>query len=909
MQNTILNKKKLCFCLGALLFTVSCSPTSVTFSEAVVEGAQFSSQESSVNSQSSSVNSSASSATSVSSSSSVSSATYQSVVGQWQNIALPSHNKNFNLRFNISASGNLIDATTGLSQSQVGLLASPSANYSQLSPQFRFFTDGKVQAYNAGFVASSFNYQGNVSYRVDISINVDLQKYSLLITPNGAASVLIANNFAFRAAAQNINYLNIIATTASHSVSNLVTSAYFDLGSSSTSSSSSQSSMSSQSSSVPPIILESNFVKAKRVLDANCISCHSAGGKAANINFNYSNQADFFDPNKAGVWFKAGDAQSSVLLRMRGSGSSLPVMPPIPTMISDADIDLIKTWVLNAPKPGDVGGGTPTTPFFDVPDPIDCQSPSDVAASDNGRLTKTQLVNTLQMLFSVEATNAVLTAINNLQNDGSPSQFEGFRSVVSEQQANAYADIAIGVADYVYNNTTQRGKVFGTATCVGANARTVACVDTYLSNYATQVFRRPLTAGEKTLSKVVYESGDTAKESFVRVLAYHLMHPGFLVRMEIGGSTTATLADPDQLFRISSYELASRISFLITNRGPDSELLQTAANGTLSQEAVLRTQVARLMNTSLARAKFRELGTYWLGKSFSPSFSGLPADYLNGLQTANLGEAAVTESEKFMEHMIWDGSSKYSDLLTSKVSFASHAGLASIYGHTPYVSGTPSTLGGTRKGLFGRLPFLYSQATRNSLILRSVQFRERVLCDEIPSPSADVFAARDRNIVNDAIAHTLTTRQMVAKITENVSGSSVSCMSCHASINPLGNVFEGYDSLGRSRTVEKIYTNAGALVRSVAVDTVDYVPVWGNTEIVAANSSEFLDAISNSARAKACFSKKLLAYSNSRVFTEQDSCQLKAADDVLRVNNGTLKDAIISILSHEALRWKRVRSE
>ncbi len=197
----------------------------------------------------SSVDSSVSSSSSVSSTSSAPSPTYESAIAQWQSIALPAHDKNFNITFNMAAGANMIDSVTALS-------ANPATAYTQLSAVLRFFTNGFIEANNSStvnFVSSGITYQANTLYRVEMSVNTDLQRYSVRLTPPSGAAVLAASNFVFRAAAQNLNYLNIIGTNGTHTVSALATAAYNDLASVSVPpSSSSMSSVSSSTSSLLP---------------------------------------------------------------------------------------------------------------------------------------------------------------------------------------------------------------------------------------------------------------------------------------------------------------------------------------------------------------------------------------------------------------------------------------------------------------------------------------------------------------------------------------------------------------------------------------------------------------------------------------------------------------------------------
>ena len=59
---------------------------------------------------------------------------------------------------------------------------------------------------------------------------------------------------------------------------------------------------------------------------------------------------------------------------------------------------------------------------------------------------------------------------------------------------------------------------------------------------------------------------------------------------------------PGTAYRISDYELASRLSFFLWSSIPDDELLNAAARGQLKNPVVLEQQVRRMLQDSRAQA-------------------------------------------------------------------------------------------------------------------------------------------------------------------------------------------------------------------------------------------------------------------------------------------------------------------
>ncbi|MGB0798676.1 MAG: DUF1592 domain-containing protein [Planktomarina sp.] len=69
-----------------------------------------------------------------------------------------------------------------------------------------------------------------------------------------------------------------------------------------------------------------------------------------------------------------------------------------------------------------------------------------------------------------------------------------------------------------------------------------------------------------------------------------LFSPNFIYRPEIDQNLNSTTAQP-----LNAYELASRLSYFLWASTPDEQLLSAAANGSLLNDATIRSQVARML--------------------------------------------------------------------------------------------------------------------------------------------------------------------------------------------------------------------------------------------------------------------------------------------------------------------------
>ena len=137
------------------------------------------------------------------------------------------------------------------------------------------------------------------------------------------------------------------------------------------------------------------------------------------------------------------------------------------------------------------------------------------------------------------------------------------------------------------------------------------CAVEITTNLARRAFRRPIDQSDLDRLLPFYEEGRSGPGGFDEGI--ELM-------------TTAVLASPDFLYRsvaprdaaggdsyeLSSFELASRLSFFLWSQGPDDELLKLAASGELARTAVLEAQVKRMLADPRAAVLVTNFALHWL---------------------------------------------------------------------------------------------------------------------------------------------------------------------------------------------------------------------------------------------------------------------------------------------------------
>jgi chitodextrinase len=122
----------------------------------------------------------------------------------WTNSSFSNQTGTFFAELDVTPSGDAIDGIVMLSD---GVISA----YSSMACGVRFYTNGKVDAYNgsvAGYAAvNSLSYYAGISYHIKFVVNVSAKTYDAYVTPAGGSQVTIASGYTFRAAATQLNNL------------------------------------------------------------------------------------------------------------------------------------------------------------------------------------------------------------------------------------------------------------------------------------------------------------------------------------------------------------------------------------------------------------------------------------------------------------------------------------------------------------------------------------------------------------------------------------------------------------------------------------------------------------------------------------------------------------------------------
>jgi mono/diheme cytochrome c family protein len=343
-------------------------------------------------------------------------------------------------------------------------------------------------------------------------------------------------------------------------------------------------------------------------------------------------------------------------------------------------------------------------------------------------------------------------------------------------------------------DTVSRRRIF-TCRPVGAE-REEPCARQILATLARRAYRRPVVDHDLQTLVGFYTAArkdGTFDDGIQSALERLLVDPDFLFRVERDPASVR----PGSAHRVSDLELASRLSFFLWSSIPDDELLGLAERHRLSNNAVLRQQVARMLADPRSSSLMKNFAAQWLHlrnvRAIKPDPEVFPEF------DDNLREAFQRETELFLDSQFREDHSVV-NLLDADYTFlnerlARHYGIGGVYGSHFRRVAYPDD---RRAGLFGHGSILSvtSYPNRTSVVLRGKWLLENVLGAPPPPPPPDVPALPEP-AEGGARAKRVPLRESMEQHRKNPV-----CATCHAQLDPLGFALEQFDGIGRWRTVD-----------------------------------------------------------------------------------------------------------
>ncbi len=323
------------------------------------------------------------------------------------------------------------------------------------------------------------------------------------------------------------------------------------------------------------------------------------------------------------------------------------------------------------------------------------------------------------------------------------------------------------------------------------------CATAFLERVGRRLLRRSLTQEELDARVMIANEATSMLSDFYAglelALASLLISPDFLFRVD---EAEPDPNDPSRM-RLTSVSMASRLSYLLWNTTPDDALIAAGENGDLVNEGRLAEQVERLLSSPKLEIGIRSIFSDLY--DFKQFDDGLVRkdNALFPVYTQTLVEEAKEQTLRtIVAHVAED--QDYRDLFTTSESFltrrlgvAYRVPVPTADGWEPYVFSPEAR----RAGMLSHISFnaLYSHPGRSSATLRGKFVREVLLCQDIPTPPANV----DFSIVEDTMGELRTARERLeAHVTNDA------CAGCHTLTDPIGLALESFDAIGMLRDEE-----------------------------------------------------------------------------------------------------------
>ena len=532
---------------------------------------------------------------------------------------------------------------------------------------------------------------------------------------------------------------------------------------------------------------------------------------------------------------------------------------------------------------------------------------------------------------------------------------DGFDGMAKGQSASPYLVEELQKAATTYGAYALGSPIFFACDPVAwakeSKADQKACATGSITRFAQRAFRRPLTGGERARLLAFWQQNwadGTPQQAIVLTVAGVLQAPAFLYKPEIGDRSGAA----GDVRPLTSWEMASRLSYFLWDTMPDGALFEAAAKGELRTSAQVRAQATRMLADAKARPAVVRFHQLWLGTDrvlgISPArrvYGALygidpspPLDTTGDAQWPAILNPArhslKAETDLFVEQAVFEREGTLAALFTGNAGYVSRY-TAPLYGVGSCPTGVPYPGDGPGKGKtdctfddkavdlapekarsvsYSLVAAVYYDAT---LTLHPATFPAAQRSGLLTMPSLLAIGAHSVHSSPILRGVTLRKRVLCEQIgtppptaeagappeNENAAATnrerteaatqSAACSGCHTKINPPGFAFEHYDAFGHWRA-----TDNGKPVDATGTLTVDDEAPMTFKDAVALSKQ-----LAKSPRAHDCYAQHWVRYATG-VAVDRDHPALK--DLQARFRSGSdIKALLVDITASDLFRYRR----
>ena len=298
-----------------------------------------------------------------------------------------------------------------------------------------------------------------------------------------------------------------------------------------------------------------------------------------------------------------------------------------------------------------------------------------------------------------------------------------------------HAELVSGLAKRVTADSATLARLLG---CEVDRIDTETCKDKLFDFVIARLFRGRQddeTAGElRQAFDAGFALGGDFRSGARALLEVALQSPEFLYRLELGRPVEGRTAEWSQP---TDVEMASRLSFLFWDRGPDDELLAAAARGALSDPADIEAQARRLLADDRAKSAVRRFYRELMSSEQEPKLDVAVPEF-----TPAVVELMDQEFAGFVDRATFSGAGDFRALFAPNTSV--NGPLASYYG-LPGIEGEAFRPVELEASKFAGILTQPAWLTRASLAgftdpsLRGWVISRALLCSEIPGEPKGVM--------------------------------------------------------------------------------------------------------------------------------------------------------------------------
>jgi hypothetical protein len=178
----------------------------------------------------------------------------------------------------------------------------------------------------------------------------------------------------------------------------------------------------------------------------------------------------------------------------------------------------------------------------------------------------------------------------------------------------------------------------------------------------------------------------------------------------------------------------------------------------------------------------------------------------------------------------------------------------------------------------------HDKATRTSIVRRGEKIRTGVLCEIVPAPPPNVDTNLDRLGTNLSQRQRLEQHRQVA-----------SCNACHQLMDPIGVVFEGFDAVGRARTVDE----TGA-----PVDTTSTIALTEDANGPVASPTDLGALLAKSDEVRGCYVTNSFRFFYGREVEAPDACSMARLLVDFKGTSWNLTELLVSLTKTDAFLYR-----